>query len=59
MNKQTFKSKLIDRNVPDFGHVTEYRKDDKAGQQAGGQVDGARQQGVTTWVYTQAKRKIS
>ena len=45
---QTFKPELIDRNVSDFGHVTEYGKDDKAGQQAGGQVDGARQQGVTT-----------
>lgn len=48
---------MIDRNVSDFGHVTEYGEDDKAGQQAGGQVDGARQQGVTTRVYTRAKRE--
>jgi hypothetical protein len=48
MNMQTFKPELIDRNVSDFGHVTEYGKNDKAGQQAGGQVDGACQQGVTT-----------
>ena len=57
MNMQTFKPELIDRNVSDFGHVTEYGKDDKAGQQAGGQVDGARQQGVTTWVHTHTQTK--